>query len=237
MRMKTMDLFLGGDIGLWVLEQIQKEHIATVFTTTELITQAAIQLGLNVIIDNPNGINYEAAQIAFSVHYNRILSQHVLEKYQKAYNLHPGYLPWGRGYYPIFWALWEKTPAGATLHEMAEKVDTGPIVAQTQVTFAEYETGHAVFLRVREAEKALFKEYHGKILAREEIESFPQPAGGTFHTKKEFMELKQPQDWRSMDADSLVRLTRYLTFPDCTGLMISTDEETFEMSLQPKELS
>jgi methionyl-tRNA formyltransferase len=44
------------------------------------------------------------------------------------YNLHPAYLLWGKDYYPIFWVLWEHTPAGATLHEINEGIDQGKIV-------------------------------------------------------------------------------------------------------------
>ena len=46
-----------------------------------------------------------------------------------AYNVHPG-PPWVRGIYPSVFALYRgETRFGATLHELTDKVDSGPIVA------------------------------------------------------------------------------------------------------------
>jgi folate-dependent phosphoribosylglycinamide formyltransferase PurN len=39
----------------------------------------------------------------------------------------------------------KKTPAGATIHEMVEKNDEGPIIAQKQVEFSEHNTGYDLF--------------------------------------------------------------------------------------------
>ncbi|WP_350050399.1 formyltransferase family protein [Marivibrio sp.] len=46
-----------------------------------------------------------------------------------AVNAHPGLLPSYRGLDPVLWALAENGPLGATVHRMAEGLDTGPIFA------------------------------------------------------------------------------------------------------------
>jgi methionyl-tRNA formyltransferase len=46
-------------------------------------------------------------------------------------NVHPSLLPANRGPVPLFWALHEgRTTTGVTIHEMTEKMDCGPILAQ-----------------------------------------------------------------------------------------------------------
>jgi len=227
-----VDLYLDSDLGLWALEQVSESHISHIITGDKLIADTARNRHIKVIEGDVHAANFEPSSTGFSIHYKRILKPTIISKYQNIYNLHPGYLPWGRGYYPIFWALWEQTPAGATLHKITEGIDQGPIVAQTQVEYTAYETGWDLFQRVRQAEKNLFTRYFEKIVAGEELSCIPQPAGGTYHSRKEFLALKNLSDWKSFSADNLIRLTRYLTFPDYSGLEIKIADEHFEVLLR-----
>ena len=226
-----IDLLLGSDIGSWTLDCIPVHQIEQVITFDEALAERARALSLKTILGNANSATYVPARIGFSVHYPAILNPHLITKYQKIYNLHPGYLPWGRGYYPIFWALWEETPAGATLHEITAGVDEGPIVAQIQVQYNGNDTGGSLFQRVREAEESLFLEYLPQIIEGKSIPTHPQPTGGTCHLKKEFYELKLQAEWEKLSSEDLLRLVRALTFPGHSGLEITLGEERFELRL------
>ena len=232
-----VDLFLDGDIGLWALEQVRKEHVGLVFTTDDHLFREAHKKGVNSLLDNPNNTQYKSSSHAISVHYKKILKPSVLKKYEKIFNLHPGYLPWGRGYYPIFWALWDKTPAGATLHEMTIQVDQGPIVEQINIEYTPYETGYDVFLRVREVEKQLFLKLYPKIASGEHLKSHPQSGEGSYHSKKDFFNLKEQIDWKSLSADSFIKLIRYLTFPGFSGLSIDLEDKLYEVFLNPVKIT
>ena len=48
-------------------------------------------------------------------------------------NLHISFLPWNRGAHPVFWAHFDQTPVGVTIHEIDKGVDTGPIRYQKLV--------------------------------------------------------------------------------------------------------
>ena len=233
--MKRVDLYLGGDSGLWALQQVPVEYVGQVFARDEDIIQVSRSRGLKAWQENPNNTSFKPSGIAFSVHYPIILKEGLIAKYRKLYNLHPGYLPWGRGYYPIFWALWEQTPAGATLHEITARLDEGPIVSQIQVEYYPDDAGGSLFRRVREAEKTLFNEYWPKIIAGETIPSFLQPEGGSYHSKKEFFELKRRCNLDSMSACDLIRLIRCFTFPGYTGLEITLGQRKFELHLEQLE--
>jgi len=227
-----IDLLLGSDIGVWALNCVPGNQIEQVITLDEPLAERARSLGLKTIVGNANSVNYVPAQVGFSLHYQAILKPNLITKYHKVYNLHPGYLPWGRGYYPIFWALWEETPAGATLHEITAGVDEGPIVAQIRVQYNESDTGGSLFQRVREAEENLFREYLPLITEGENIPAHPQPAGGTYHRKKEFYDLKQQAEWEKMSSRDLLRLVRALTFPGQSGLEVTLGPEKFELHLK-----
>ena len=236
MNMKV-DLFLDGDLGLWVLDQIKKEQVGCVFTTDSDLFSLACKKDLTALLDDPNSLQYSPSRCAISVHYKKILNKSVLKKYQGAYNLHPGYLPWGRGYYPIFWALWENTPAGATLHEMSEQVDQGSIVEQVQIAYGAYETGYDVFLRVRDAEKKLFLKYFPKIATGDFIPSCAQVGKGSYHTRKDFLSLKEKIEWESLSADLFIKLVRYLTFPGYSGFSVELEGKCYEILLNSIENS
>ena len=228
---QRIDLLLGGDLGLWALNQVAPDNIGQVLTFDVEIMAKARSLGLSAEIGDANKIVDKTADVGLSVHYPMLIRSHVLTKYRKLYNLHPGYLPWGRGFYPVFWALWERTPAGATLHEMSQRVDEGPIVAQIQVEYYPHDTGGSLHRRVREAEERLFLEFWPRLVRGEDIPSKPQRGKGSFHYRKEFFALKRQPEWEKMTAAQLLHLVRCLSFPGYTGLELSLDGRPFELSL------
>jgi methionyl-tRNA formyltransferase len=233
MLSQPVDLYLGSDMGLWVLDQIESDAVRQAITFDEGIAAKAESHGIRVLRGNANSIPFVPADIGLSVHYPRLLKPHLIAQYRKLYNLHPGYLPWGRGYYPVFWALWERTPAGATLHEITAGIDEGPIVAQVNVEYGVDDTGETLFQRVRMAEKLLFCEYWQRIITGEQLPSFLQTDLGSYHTKQEFFALKQNCDWSNMTAEDLIRLIRCLTFSGYSGLEVRQGNETFHLCFQP----
>lgn len=67
-----------------------------------------------------------------------------------AYNLHPSYLPWGRGAHPVFWAIRDGEPTGATIHRMTPALDRGPILSQSRVKVYAGDTLRTVHQRCHE---------------------------------------------------------------------------------------
>ncbi len=231
---KMIDLYLGSDLGLWALQQTPPASICQVFTLDEAIAKVCRQLGIRSYLENANSVEFIPAKTALSVHYPKILKPHLISRYHKIYNLHPAYLPWGKGYYPIFWSLWENTPAGATLHEINEGIDQGKIVAQIQVEYYEHDTGGSLFKRVREAEKQLFLDYWQKIAEGIELPSHSQIGEGTYHSKRDFFNLKTQVNWQEMTGQDLIKLIRCLTFEGYTGLEIELETKIFEINFKMK---
>ncbi len=97
--MNQVDLFLGGPLGLWVLGNVDPGEVGTVFSRDENILMRAAALGIPT--QQGHGV-----RIGLSMHYPLLLSPETLAQYDRVYNIHPAFLPWGRCYYPVFWALW-----------------------------------------------------------------------------------------------------------------------------------
>jgi methionyl-tRNA formyltransferase len=208
------DLLIGGTLGRWALERADPADVAAVVTDVEELQQAARERGLTV----HDGQDYAPAARGLSVHYQRIVPARLIDAYDGLWNLHPGLLPWGRGFYPVFWALWEGTPAGATLHELVPALDAGPIVAQEQVAYDDADTGGSLHARVQEAEQHLFDLSWPRIVAGEPLPSRPQPSDhGSSHARAEFHALKS-DGWRDLAPDRLQRLERCVEFPGFPGV-------------------
>lgn len=207
------DLLIGGTLGGWALERADATDVVQVVTDDPELAEAAAARGLPV----RTGDDYAPSARGLSVHYQRIVPRSLVDAYHGLWNLHPGLLPYGRGMYPVFWALWEGTPAGATLHELVGELDAGPIVAATEVAVRPHDTGGSLHARVQDAEKALFDAWWPRIVAGDPLPSVAQPAGGTSHTRAEFFALKE-EGWRALPAGRLADLERCLEFPGYVGV-------------------
>jgi folate-dependent phosphoribosylglycinamide formyltransferase PurN len=208
------DLLIGGTLGRWALERARPEDVAHVVTDDPELAAAAAARGLCVRADH----DFAPSARGLSVHYQRIVPGRLIDAYEGLWNLHPGLLPWGRGMFPVFWALFDGEPAGATVHELVEALDAGPVVAWTQVDVRHDDTGGSLHGRVQAAEKALFDEYWPRIVAGEALPASPQPAaGGSSHTKADFLALKE-RGWRELSPGRRAHLERCLEFPGYTGL-------------------
>ncbi len=207
------DLLIGGTLGGWALERASVATVATVVTDDPDLAERAAVRGLAVSLDH----DYEPAARGLSVHYQRIVPASLIDRYEGLWNLHPGLLPWGRGMFPVFWALWEDTPAGASLHELVEALDAGPVVAQEEVAIRADDTGGSLHARVQDAEKRLFDRHWPQIVAGETLSATPQTGAGSSHSRGEFFTLKE-EGWRALDEDRRRELERCLEFPGYPGL-------------------
>lgn len=145
-----------------------------------------------------------------SAHCSVILPPRVLDAVPHPLNLHPGYLPYGRGYWPTYWAVADATPAGATLHRMEPRVDRGPVIARRRVPVLPTDTGESVTRRVALAEAALLRESWPKLRTGAYRVFLPRGAG-TYHDRREGLTARRLSGGETMTARRLVDLVRAFT--------------------------
>ena len=75
----------------------------------------------------------------------------------KCFNIHTSLLPLNRGYYPNFWSFYDKTPSGVTIHNVDKTIDTGNIIAQTEIYISNNETLKTSYQILRDCSISLFK--------------------------------------------------------------------------------
>jgi len=83
---------------------------------------------------NLNFLNSHNIDYVISNGYAPIIKKEVINKYyKKIINVHPTYLPYGRGIYPLIWALLENNPIGVSLHFIDYEIDAGDIIVRKKV--------------------------------------------------------------------------------------------------------
>jgi len=125
----------------------------------------------------------------FSLHCRQVFPAELV-KAVKCVNLHPGFNPYNRGWYPHVFSIINGLPAGATLHEMNEQIDAGNIIAQKQITIKQTDTSLEVYNKVREAELQLLEENLLLLLKNQYTTTTPSEKGN-YNSKKDYEELKQ----------------------------------------------
>ena len=71
-------------------------------------------------------------------------------------NLHPSLLPWNKGYHSNFWSIYENTPKGVSIHLIDDGIDTGDIVAQSELTYFDEDTLRTTYKKLRASMVNLF---------------------------------------------------------------------------------
>ena len=73
-------------------------------------------------------------------------------------NLHPSYLPYGRGIYPILWGVASNHPLGATVHLIENsQIDNGSILAQEILNISKKMTLRQIHLVLTSLSRHLLK--------------------------------------------------------------------------------
>ena len=125
--------------------------------------------------------------LVFSVHCYQYFPKELVQK-KLCINLHPGYNPINRGWYPQVFSIINDLSIGATLHIMDEKLDNGSIIDRELVKSFSWDTSLTIYNRVLIKEIDIFEKHIENILDNK-FTSFKPEANFNYFTKKDFQEL------------------------------------------------
>lgn len=126
--------------------------------------------------------------LIFSAHCKRIFPPQLV-KNKKCINIHPGYNPYNRGWFPQVFSIINKKKCGATLHEIDEELDHGPIIVRSEVEINSEDTSFSVYQRIVALEMSLFKKWLPSILKNTYFAFPPTEQDGSLNLKAHFNEL------------------------------------------------
>ncbi|WP_394849177.1 hypothetical protein LZC95_17230 [Pendulispora brunnea] len=171
-----------------------------------------------------------------SIYYDYILDDRFLSLPKiDAINLHPGYLPYNKGFYYYVWSVLDGTPAGVSLHRMVAEVDKGDVIAQARVLVTPEDTGETLYRKHEDEAIRLFRSTWPAIV-HEEYKLYPQAHPGTHHKLREMRALLNLDPHATTTARELIDTLRVCTFPGRAGCTIALDGRTYQINLSLREV-
>lgn len=152
---------------------------------------------------------YSKYQLIFSLHCKQIFPKELLTKV-RCINIHPGYNPLNRGWYPQVFAINEGKPVGATIHEIDEKLDHGKIIVREKLDILPWETSKDVYERILNLEIKLLEKWLIKILSGNYETELPE-FEGEVRTRKDFKQLCELKLSESVSLGEAIDRLRALT--------------------------
>ncbi|PMM56287.1 hypothetical protein BCT51_22975 [Vibrio lentus] len=122
--------------------------------------QGLIDLGLTSIdVKNEKNIDIlvNSFDLIISAHCKQIFPELLVRKV-RCINIHPGFNPYNRGWYPQVFSIINKLPIGCTVHIMDSDIDHGEIIYQSQVEVDIDDTSLDVYKKVLNEEKRIIKD-------------------------------------------------------------------------------
>ena len=150
-----------------------------------LLNEPSLPVKINTIeVKNHYGDIIANYHLVFSLHCKQLFPAELVSRV-KCINVHPGYNPYNRGWFPQVFSILNKLPVGATIHEIDEKLDHGSIIARKEVKINHWDTSIDVYNKVQQLEVELLTEHLGTILTGD-YKTFNPEQEGNVNLKKDF---------------------------------------------------
>ena len=101
---------------------------------------------------------FDTFDLFISAHCKQIFPDELVDNH-RCINIHPGFNPYNRGWFPQVFSIINGLPAGVTIHEMDRLLDHGFIIYQKCVEIFSYDTSETVYKRILDTEIELLREH------------------------------------------------------------------------------
>ncbi len=127
-------------------------------------------------------------------------------------NLHPSYLPFGRGKHAYYWSIVNNDPFGVTLHIVDHRIDAGKIIFQKMIPVSISDTGESLYNKGVAEVLELFKNKISGILQGKFKTKAVDIALGSYHNSYEIEKHSKIILEKKYKAGELIDILRARTF-------------------------
>jgi methionyl-tRNA formyltransferase len=153
----------------------------------------------------------QSFDLIISYHCRQLFPGELVSKV-RCVNIHPGFNPYNRGWYPGVFSIASGLPAGATIHEIDEKIDNGPIMAQKQIEVLPEDTSGTVYPKIIQAEYDLLEKWFIPMITGE-YQTFSPKDRGNLNYKKDYYSLQRLDLEEKLTTKQVIDKLRALTHP------------------------
>lgn len=152
--------------------------------------------------------------------YNLVISLHCKQLFPpllvntlKCINVHPGYNPINRGWYPQVFSIINKTKIGATIHEIDNDLDHGYIIAREFVEKNSWDTSKSLYEKILKVELELINKNIRNIIENNYKIIKPENDGNIF-LKSDFNSICKLDLKKVQSIEETINLLRALSHGD-----------------------
>lgn len=163
-------------------------------------------------------INLERMSLQLSEQFDLLLSLHCKQKFPanlvntcRCINIHPGYNPYNRGWYPQVFSIINKKPIGVTIHEMDVQFDHGPIIYRELIEIEDSDTSYSVYRKIQKKECELLDK-HLLTLIEGNYKTQIIDVEGNINYKKDFDKLCKIDLGKNATYREVIDFLRAMTF-------------------------
>jgi methionyl-tRNA formyltransferase len=153
----------------------------------------------------------QSHDLVISAHCKQIFPSPLVTK-RKCINLHPGYNPYNRGWYPQVFSIINGLPSGATIHEIDEELDHGRIIDREKIETRPTDTSLSVYNRVLKLESMLLRRNLSNIINDTYVTFAPEEEGNV-NLRGDFDALKEIKLDEVLTFESAINRLRALSHP------------------------
>jgi methionyl-tRNA formyltransferase len=145
--------------------------------------------------------------------------------------VHPGYLPYNKGFYYYVWSVLDGTPAGVSVHRMNAAADAGALYSQALIDVTAEDTGDTLYRKHEDAAIELFRATWPSIVSGT-YRSHAQRHPGTRHKLGEMRDLLRLDPNERLRTRELIDRLRVCTVPGKSGCTLEMDGNTYQVELR-----
>ena len=141
-----------------------------------------------LIVKEHVGFILDNYDLVVSIHCKQFFPKELVSSL-RCINVHPGYNPENRGWFPHVFSILNGKKAGVTIHEMDEYLDHGPIIVQEEYIIQSWDTSATIYQKLLEIERTLLLAFFDRILQNDYVAELPSE--GNVNYLKDYNALKE----------------------------------------------
>lgn len=250
-KRKKVGVFIGGTLGFSLLEvlinskEVELRLVALSDSSLlELATSRKDLKEVEVIIIPSSILDKDTEQIfikskldvLFLLYWPFMVSNESIRALSAPiFNCHLSLLPFNRGKNPNVWPIIDGTPAGVTIHQIDEGIDSGLIVCQQEIMVDILDTGESLYRRLCQAMLELFKSKCDEILRGDFTFKENNLSLGNLNFSQRFQKEKEISLSESISPIILINKLRAYTFTPYESAYFYLGERKISIRIQLSE--